>query len=111
MWTRLPRFLQDAWILLDNNGTERAPLLAFCHAFFSSYTHEHHHSGLGLLTPHDVRHGLAEARLAGRAAVLAAAHATHPERFPRGVPRPAPLPTEVWINRPTSRPQSVEASQ
>lgn len=38
--------------------------------------------------------------MAERAAVLAAAHAEHPERFMRSVPRPAPLPVEVWINKP-----------
>jgi putative transposase len=75
---------------------------AFCQVFFPWYNTDHHHSGLGLLTPHDVHHGLAEARLAGRASVLTAAHAAHPERFPRGRPRPATLPTEVWINRPTT---------
>ncbi len=84
---------------------------AFCQAFFAWYNREHHHSGLGLLTPHDVHHGLAAARLAGRAAVLVRAHAAHPERFPRGVPRPALLPTEVWINRPAPRPQPEEARQ
>ncbi len=76
-------------------------------ACFTWYNQAHHHSGLGLLTPHDVPHGLAEARRAARAAVLAAAHAAHPERFPRGVPRPAPLPTAVWINPPT-RPGRTE---
>ncbi len=84
---------------------------AFCQVFFPWYNTDHHHSGLGLLTPHDVHHGLAQARLADRAAVLAAAHAAHPERFPRGVPRPAPLPTEVWINPPTSPRRTEESSQ
>ncbi len=35
----------------------------------------HRHTGLGLLTPHDVHHGLAEQRVAERAAVLATAYA------------------------------------
>ena len=84
---------------------------AFCQGFFVWYNTAHHHTGLGLLTPHDVHYGLAEARLAGRAAVLAAAHAAHPERFPRGVPQPAPLPTEVWINRPAALRPTEESRQ
>jgi putative transposase len=69
-------------------------------ALFPWYNCEHHHSGLGLLTPYDVHHGLGEQRLAERAAVLAAAYAAHPERFPNGPPRPQTLPTAVWINEP-----------
>jgi putative transposase len=42
--------------------------------------------GLGLLTPADVHHGLAEERVAARAAVIARAYAAHPERFPAGLP-------------------------
>ena len=76
---------------------------AHCHDFFPWYNTEHHHSGLGLLTPHDVHYGLAEQRVAERAAVLATAYAAHPERFPAGPPVPAAVPTEVWINPPTPR--------
>ncbi len=74
----------------------------FCGDFFPWYNTEHHHTGLGLFTPHDVHHGLAAARRDARAIVLAAAHRAHPERFLRGVPTPAPLPTAVWINKPSS---------
>ena len=73
---------------------------AHCRGFFDWYNNEHHHSGLGLLTPFEVHHGLAAERVEQRAAVLAAAYAAHPERFPRGLPRPPQLPTEVWINKP-----------
>jgi len=52
---------------------------AHCHVFFPWYNTEHHHSGLGLLTPADVHHGLTEQRIAARATVLAAAYAAHPE--------------------------------
>jgi putative transposase len=79
----------------------------FCGDFFLWYNVEHHHSGLGLLTPHDVHYGLAETRLAERVLVRAAAHQAHPERFPHGAPVPAPAPTAVWINEPKS-PSSVE---
>jgi putative transposase len=73
---------------------------AHCADFFAWYHHDHHHAGLGLLTPHDVHHGLGAARLAQRAATLAEAFNRNPERFPRGMPHPQPLPTEVWINKP-----------
>ncbi len=73
---------------------------AHCHVFFPWYNTEHHHVGLGLLTPADVHHGLAEQRVAARATVLATAYAAHPERFPAGLPAPAPMPTAVWINPP-----------
>jgi putative transposase len=68
--------------------------------FFHWYNTAHHHSGLGLLTPFDVHHGLAETRLAERAAALRKAFAATPERFVRGVPSPPPLPQAVWINKP-----------
>jgi putative transposase len=72
----------------------------FCGPFFGWYNTEHRHSGLAMLTPHDVHYGLAEQRQAERAAVLAAAYAAHPERFPHGVPTPGTLPQAVWINKP-----------
>lgn len=73
---------------------------AHCRDFFAWYNNVHRHSGLGLLTPHDVHHNLAVQRVEQRAGVLAAAYSAHPERFPRGLPRPPQLPTEVWINKP-----------
>ena len=68
--------------------------------FFPWYNTEHRHSGLGLHTPHDVHFGLAEARRAARATVLAAAYAARPERFVRHHPVPAALPAAAWINPP-----------
>ncbi len=79
---------------------------AHCHVFFPWYNNEHHHSGLGLLTPADVHHSLAEQRVAARAAVLATAYATYPERFPAGLPHPPAHPSEVWINPPKRPPSS-----
>ena len=76
---------------------------AHCHVFFPWYNTEHHHSGLGLLTPADVHHGRAEQRVAARATVLATAYAAHPERFPAGQPQPPAWPGEVWINPPKTR--------
>ena len=66
------------------------------HVFFSWYNTEHHHSGLGLLTPHDVHFGLAAQRVAERAAVLLAVPATHgrAHRTARAA-EPLPLPA-LW---------------
>jgi len=64
------------------------------------YNTQHHHSGLGLMTPQQVHYGLAQAARQQRAAVLQAAHAAYPERFVHGIPQPPPLPTAVWINQP-----------
>ena len=68
--------------------------------FFPWYNTEHHHIGLGLLTPYAVHYGLAAQHVEARARVLAAAFAAHPARFPRGLPRPPAQPTAVWINPP-----------
>jgi putative transposase len=73
---------------------------AFCRDFFRWYNTEHRHSGIGLLPPEVVHHGLAQAAYDARSQVLAAAHATHPERFVCQVPRPPRLPTAAWINPP-----------
>jgi putative transposase len=73
---------------------------AHCADFFPWYNTEHRHAGIGWHTPHDVHHGLAGARQAHRARVLAGAYAATPERFVRHQPRPPALPTAVWINPP-----------
>jgi putative transposase len=75
---------------------------AHCKDFFDWYNQEHHHSGLGLMTPSDVHHGLAAHRHAERAKVLESAHSAHPERFVHGIPVPPPLPTAAWINKPST---------
>ena len=77
---------------------------AHCQGFFPWYNTEHRHVALGLMPPHDMHYGLAHAKWDQRAAVLRAAHAAHPERFPRGVPLPPPLPTAAWINKPPTSP-------
>jgi putative transposase len=82
----------------------------FCSEFFAWYNLEHHHGGLGMLTPHDVHHGLADVKIAHRAAVLAAAYEAHPERFVRGVSVPHAPPREVWINPPAARGPADAAS-
>ena len=73
---------------------------AFGQVFFPWYNQEHHHSGLGFLTPAVVHLGQAGTVRAHRDRVLAAAYAAHPERFVNGRPHPADLPNTVWINPP-----------
>jgi len=74
----------------------------FCQTFFRWYNFEHHHSGLGLMTPAMVHHGQAPQIRAHRQVVLDAAFAAHPERFVRRPPKPPDLPAQVWINKPAS---------
>ena len=81
---------------------------AYCRRFFEWYNREHRHSGIGMFTPHDLHHGLADARRTARAGVLLDAWAKHPERFPHGPPTPATLPTAAWINKPSSSAASAE---
>ena len=72
----------------------------FCQEFFPWYNTEHHHSGLGLLTPAVVHYQRAEEVRHFRQQTLDTAYAAHPERFVRKPPQPPALPTEVWINPP-----------
>jgi len=73
---------------------------AFCRGFFAWYNTEHHHSGIGLLTPHVVHHGHADGVIQGRQAILSEAYARNPERFVRKHPTPPEKPVAVWINPP-----------
>ena len=77
--------------------------LGFCHRFFGYYNHEHRHSGIGLMTPYAVHHGLAPQIVAARQDTLLDAYARHPERFVRKVPRPPILPEEARINPPAKK--------
>jgi putative transposase len=54
---------------------------AFCREFFAWYNTEHHHSGIGLLTPHVVHHGHADDVIQSRQVVLSDAYTRNPERF------------------------------
>jgi putative transposase len=77
--------------------------LGFCHAFFRYYNDEHRHSGIGLMTPYAVHHGLAPQITASRQETLLAAYARHPERFVRKSPEPPKLPVAAWINPPPKK--------
>ena len=62
----------------------------FCQRFFSWYNGEHHHSGIGLMTPAAVHDGRAATMRDARQQVLMTAYAAHPERFVRQPPQPPP---------------------
>ena len=76
----------------------------FCREFVRWYNDEHHHGGIGLLTPADVHHGRAQQMHAARQVTLTVAYAQHPERFVQRPPQPPPLPTAAWINPPKPSP-------
>ena len=77
---------------------------AFCREFFGWYNNEHRHSGIALLTPAMVHHGMADQITSRRSEVLADAYARHPERFKRGRPQPRSIESTAWINRPDDTP-------
>jgi putative transposase len=54
---------------------------SFSQELFAWYNDEHRHSGLGLLSPAVVHHGLAPQAIERRRTVLDAAYSAHPERF------------------------------
>jgi len=79
---------------------------AFMADFVEGYNHHHHHTGIGLNTPADVHYGLATAKAAERAVVLAAARSRHPERFATTQdPKILAIPTTAWINQPADNSQ------
>lgn len=73
---------------------------AFCRRFFTWYNQDHHHVGIGLMTPDQVHYGQANAVHAARQDVLAQAYQANPERFVRKAPVPPSMPTQTWINPP-----------
>lgn len=72
----------------------------FFRLFFAWYNHEHHHSGIAMLTPETVHSGRVDEVLAVRQTAFDAAWEAHPERFVHGPPTASSPPPEVWINRP-----------
>lgn len=73
---------------------------AFCRRFFAWYNQDHHHAGIGLMTPNQIHFGQADALYAARQITLDAAFLSTPERFVRQPPKPPQVPTAVWINPP-----------
>ncbi len=84
---------------------------SFCQEFFPWYNTEHHHSGLGLLTPEVVHTQRAEHVRSLRQQTLDLAYTAHPERFVRNPPQPPALPTEVWINPPPKSESALSDSE
>jgi putative transposase len=82
---------------------------AFCRTFFRWYNTEHHHTGIGLLTPETVQRGHVDRVTTARKEVLLTAYQHHPERFVRRPPAPPAVPPAVWINQPKQLPASMEA--
>ena len=72
----------------------------FCRRFFDWYNQDHHHGGIGLMTPDQVHYGQADAVHAARQQTLDKACAKNPERFVRKHPQPPQKPDAVWINPP-----------
>ena len=72
----------------------------FCRRFFAWYNENHHHAGIGLMTPDQIHFGQAGAIHAARQIALDAAFLNTPERFVRQSPKPPQIPTAVWINPP-----------
>ncbi len=83
--------------------------LGLCHDFFRFYNHEHRHSGIGLMTPYAVHHGLAPAIHAERQRTLLDAFNRNPERFVHRPPTPPALPEAAWINPPENKTTREEA--
>ena len=73
---------------------------AFCRRFFQWYNAEHHHLGIGLMTPNQVHYGQADEVHAERQRTLDQAFRANPTRFVNKPPRPPQKPTAVWINPP-----------
>lgn len=80
----------------------------FCVGFFDWYDRQHHHCGIGLMTPETVHYGLAEQVTLARHQVLEEAYRQHPERFVHKQPEPPRLPDAVWINPPVSVSKTLE---
>ena len=73
---------------------------SFCRRFFDWYNQDHHHAGIGLMTPDQVHYGQVDAVHAARQVTLDRAFSTNPARFVNKTPTPPAKPTAAWINPP-----------
>jgi transposase InsO family protein len=78
----------------------------FCRRFFVWYNQDHHHSGIGLMTPDQVHHGQINAVYAARQLTLDQAFRKNRNRFVNKRPTPPAKPTAAWINPPTATPNT-----
>jgi putative transposase len=83
---------------------------AFCRRFFAWYNQDHHHVGIGLMTPDQVHYGQAQAVHDARQKTLERAYRMNPDRFVKKAPAPPAMPTATWINPPKPFPntQSIQ---
>ena len=75
---------------------------SFCRHFFNWYNRDHHHAGIGLMTPDQVHYGHADDVYAARQKILDRAFLENPERFVNKPPQPPRKPTAAWINPPVA---------
>jgi len=78
----------------------------FCRGFFDWYNKDHHHAGIGLMTPDQVHYGQTDAVHAVRQDTLDRAFRDTPQRFVNKSPIPPNKPTAAWINPPAATPMS-----
>ena len=76
---------------------------SFCRRFFDWYNQDHHHGGIGLMTPDQVHYGQIDAVHTARQRTLAQAFRANPERFVNKAPTPPDKPTAAWINPPSPK--------
>ena len=95
----------------------RPPEPAVCHneeacewvaAFVDWYNHQHRHSGIKFVTPHQRHSGTATAICQQRADVYEKARQAHPRRWSRST-RCWRQPEDVWINKPPEEPDPILA--
>lgn len=72
----------------------------FCRRFFDWHNRDHHHAGIGLMTPDQVHYGQADDIHAARQQAHDKAFVKNPERFVQKHPVPPRKPDAVWINPP-----------
>ncbi len=77
------------------------------HTFVRWYNHEHKHSALNFVTPHERHTGMDQDILSRRKTVYLAARERHPERWSGNI-RNWDLPEEVWLN-PTKEKTTLES--
>jgi transposase InsO family protein len=103
-----PRFPRSFGRIEDARG--------FCRAFFDWYNRDHHHAGIGLITPDQVHYGQTDAVHAARQVTLATAFRENPERFvnkPPARPKNQPPPGSTRHRRnalPEQRPREIEVN-
>lgn len=79
----------------------------FCQNFFEYYNKEHHHSGIGLVTPEQLHYGLAQKVYDHRCLILKKAFDKNSNRFKGKTPKPPALPKAAWINKPKEKESDV----